>query len=102
MPRVVLAEESKNGLRFEIGPSYDVVPTTFQCPSDWQSSCRHGVIWTQSWDLVKVYVFSTFGNNDEHNTMCTPPLPHFAMEGFTFPKLVVRILWPFQAQVQLF
>ena len=33
MPRVVWAEESKNGLRFEIGP----------CPSDGQSSC------TASW-----------------------------------------------------
>ena len=41
MPRVVWAEESKNGLRFEIEPSYDVVPTTPQCPSDGQSSCTH-------------------------------------------------------------
>ena len=39
LPRVVWAEESKHGLRFEIGPSYDVVPTMFQCPSDGQSSC---------------------------------------------------------------
>ena len=27
MPCVVWAEESKNGLRFEIGPSYDVIST---------------------------------------------------------------------------
>ena len=40
MPRVVWAEESKNGLRFGIGPSYDVVPTTPQCLYDGQSSCR--------------------------------------------------------------
>ena len=43
LPRVVWAEESKNGLRFETGPSYDVVPTTSQCPSDGQSSCTHKV-----------------------------------------------------------
>ena len=30
LPPVVSAEESKNGLRFEIGPSYDVVPTRSQ------------------------------------------------------------------------
>ena len=28
LPRVVWAEESKNGLRFEIGPSYDNISTT--------------------------------------------------------------------------
>ena len=33
-PRVVWAEESKNGLRFEIGPSYDDVPTRSQCVID--------------------------------------------------------------------
>ena len=38
MPRVVWAEESKNGLRFEIGPSYDNVPTTSRCLTDGQSS----------------------------------------------------------------
>ena len=37
--RVVWAEEPKNGPRFEIGPSYDIVPMTSQCPSDEQSSC---------------------------------------------------------------
>ena len=40
LPRVVWDEESKNGLRFEIGPSCYVVPTTVQCPSDGQSSCN--------------------------------------------------------------
>ena len=39
LPRVVWAEESKNGLRFEIGPSYDVIPTRSQCLTDGQSSC---------------------------------------------------------------
>ena len=37
--RVVWAEESKNGIRFEIGPSYDDVPTTSQCLTDGQPSC---------------------------------------------------------------
>ena len=40
VPLVVWAEESKNRLRFEIGPSYDVLPTTSQCPSDGQSGCK--------------------------------------------------------------
>ena len=42
LPHVVWAKakESKNGLRFEIEPSYDDVPMTFQCPTDGQSSCR--------------------------------------------------------------
>ena len=40
MPRVVWAEEHKNRLRFEIGPSYDGLPTMSQCPADGQSSCR--------------------------------------------------------------
>ena len=31
MPRVVWTEESKTGLGLEIWPSYDNVPTTFQC-----------------------------------------------------------------------
>ena len=39
LPRVVWAEESKNGLRFEIGPSYDVVPTRSQLVTHGQSSC---------------------------------------------------------------
>ena len=38
MPRVVWTEESKNGLRFEIGPSYDDVPAMFQCVTGGQSS----------------------------------------------------------------
>ena len=38
LPRVVWTEESKNDLRFEIGPSYDDVPTTSKCASDGQSS----------------------------------------------------------------
>ena len=37
-PCVVWAEESKNGLRFEIGPSYDDVPAMFQCVTGGQSS----------------------------------------------------------------
>ena len=40
LPRVVWVEESKNGLRFEIGPSYDVVPTRSQLVTDGQFSCR--------------------------------------------------------------
>ena len=40
MSRVVRAEESKTGVRFEIGPSYDVVPTRSQLLTDGQSSCR--------------------------------------------------------------
>ena len=40
LPHVVLAEESKNGLRFEIGPSYDVVPTRSQLVIDGHSSCN--------------------------------------------------------------
>jgi len=40
LPCVVLAEESNNGLGFEIGPSsYDDVPTTSKFLSDKQSSC---------------------------------------------------------------
>ena len=34
MPRVVWAEESKNGLRFEIGPSYGDVQTRSQYATD--------------------------------------------------------------------
>ena len=40
LPRVVWAEESKNGLGFEIGPNYDNVPTRSQFLTDRQSSCR--------------------------------------------------------------
>ena len=40
LPRVVWAEKSKNGLRFEIGPSYDVVLTRSQLVTHGQSSCR--------------------------------------------------------------
>ena len=32
-------EESKNGLGFEIGPSYDDIPTKSQCATEGQSSC---------------------------------------------------------------
>ena len=39
-PSVVWAEESRTGLKFEIGPSYDVVPTRSQLVTDGQSSCR--------------------------------------------------------------
>ena len=39
MPRVVWAEESKTGLRFEIGPSYDAVSTRSQLVTHRQSSC---------------------------------------------------------------
>ena len=40
MPRVVWTEESKTGLESEIGPRYDDVPTTSQCATAGQSSCR--------------------------------------------------------------
>ena len=43
LPRVVWAEESKNGLRFEIGPNYYDVPTTSQFLSDRQSSCTQQI-----------------------------------------------------------
>ena len=39
-PHVVWAEESNTGLGFEIGPSYDDVPTTSQCATEGQSSCN--------------------------------------------------------------
>ena len=39
LPSVVWAEESKNGLRFEIGPHYDAVPTRPQLVTRGQSSC---------------------------------------------------------------
>ena len=40
MPRVVWVEESKNGLKFEIGPNHDDVPTRAQLLTDRQSSCK--------------------------------------------------------------
>ena len=40
LPRVVWPEESKNGLGFETGPSYDDVPTKSQLLNDTQFSCR--------------------------------------------------------------
>ena len=40
MSRVVWAEESKTGLRFEIRSSYDYVPTRPQLITDGQSSCK--------------------------------------------------------------
>jgi len=40
MTHVVWAEESKNGLRFEIRPSVDVAPTMSRCATDRQSSCK--------------------------------------------------------------
>ena len=47
MPDVVWAEESKNGLRFEIRPSYDAAPTTSPCQADGQSSCTvEGTVFT--------------------------------------------------------
>ena len=52
LPRVVWDEESKNGLRFEIGPSYYVVPTMSQCPSDGQFSCS----WSDYITIYSVYV----------------------------------------------
>ena len=53
LPRVVWAEESKNGLRFKIGSSYDDVPTTSQCPTDAQSSCSaHLQNWLKHTGLI--------------------------------------------------
>ena len=51
-PRVVWIEESKNGLRFEIGPSYDGLPTQKNIPERsefssprafqrWYRNCRN-------------------------------------------------------------
>ena len=39
MPHVVWAQESKIGLGFEIGFSYDDIPTTSQCATDGKSTC---------------------------------------------------------------
>ena len=44
MPHVDWAEESKNGLRFEIGPSYGVIPTRSQLLTDGQFSCSLGLV----------------------------------------------------------
>ena len=38
---VVWTEESKNGLQFEIRPSYDDAPMTSHFVTDGKSSCRH-------------------------------------------------------------
>ena len=46
MTDVVWAEDSQNGLRFEIRPSYDDAPTTSHCASDGQSSCINGSVST--------------------------------------------------------
>ena len=47
MARVVWAEESKTGLGFEIGPSYDDVSMVSQPLSDEQSSCKpHAIVVT--------------------------------------------------------
>ena len=40
LPRLVWAEGSKNGLGFEIGPSYDDAPRRSQLVTDRQSSCK--------------------------------------------------------------
>ena len=39
--RVVWVGESKNGLRFEIGPNHDNVPTRSQLLTHRQSSCKY-------------------------------------------------------------
>ena len=44
LPRVVWAEESKNGLSFEIRPSYNNVPTASQFVTDGQSICSKNQI----------------------------------------------------------
>ena len=49
MSRVVWAEETKNGLGFEIGPSYDNVATTSQRLTDvGQSSSTDKLLFLQS------------------------------------------------------
>ena len=50
---VFWAEESKNGLRFEIGPSYDAVPTRSKLVTHRQSSCtRPGSSITSAWSTL--------------------------------------------------
>ena len=49
MPRVIWAEKSYNGLRFEIGPSYDGLATRSQCPSDGQSGCTYDNFLADFW-----------------------------------------------------
>ena len=41
LPRVVWAEESTTGLGFEIGSSYDDIPTASQFLADGKSSCSY-------------------------------------------------------------
>ena len=64
MPRVVWAEESKNGIIFEIWPSYDVVPARSQLVTDGQSSCSPSGLLA---NLFFVYV-SLIGNPDVSTT----------------------------------
>ena len=55
-PHVVWAEESKNCLRFEIGHSYDDVPTTSQFLFDRQSSCRFlTAIFKNAWNNTTLF-----------------------------------------------
>ena len=57
LPRVVWAEESKNGLRFEFGPSYDVVPTRYQLVTHGVSSCMYcGKIWALTVIVLRLYI----------------------------------------------
>ena len=71
MTDVVWAEESKNGLRFEIRPSYDDAPTTSLCQADGQSSC------TSKWshlgreELIRVFVYHPF--RPSGSKMAHPP-----------------------------
>merc|ERR1711966_389562 len=61
LPHVVWAKESKNSLRFEIGPSYDDVPTTSQYLTDGQSSCNmfHCLIFYMRDETVRTYIITT-------------------------------------------
>ena len=57
MPHVGWAEESKTGLGFEIGPSYDGVPATSQYATAWQSpavaSLYHFTDNVRGWYIVE-------------------------------------------------
>ena len=57
MPRVLWAAKPKTGLGFEIGPSYDDVPTMSQFLIDGQSSCIFFVLLFLLFWIVSV-VFS--------------------------------------------
>ena len=68
MPRVVWAGESKNGLGFEIRPSYDATPTRSQCLTDRQSSCSllsvkwlfvYGSVPTELFLIFQIYFVKT-------------------------------------------